>query len=78
MLTTSLLFSPLFLLISGGSTEGKIPAGKGRIVGGEDAGYGNFPYVVELIHRPIVGQKKHLCGGTIVDKVRSQTKLSLV
>ena len=38
---------------------------KPNIVGGEDAEYGEFPHIVSLLHKPILGFKSHFCGGSI-------------
>lgn len=39
----------------------------GRIVGGENAERGEFPYIIS-IKWGILGTSQHVCGGTIVDE----------
>lgn len=39
----------------------------GKIIGGEDAGVGEFPFQVSIQVKPIFGDKYHNCGGTILD-----------
>ena len=44
------------------------PPANTDIVGGSDAAYGEFPYLVSLLHKPTIGFKSHFCGGSIYDE----------
>merc|ERR1712012_343024 len=65
-----LLSAGLFLTVSAGDYPAvplKDQVGVGRIVGGEVAADGEFPWQVSLRTLGGVGQT-HFCGGSIIDK----------
>ncbi|CAG0892631.1 unnamed protein product [Cyprideis torosa] len=39
-----------------------------RIVGGEEAGVGAFPYLVSITARSLLGRRRHICGGSLISK----------
>ena len=68
VLAAALLISPLVLA---GSDWPAAPlsqqTGRGRIVGGEEAADGEFPWQVSLRQIAGVGAT-HFCGGSVIDK----------
>merc|ERR1719187_510053 len=61
---TAALLSVTILLAQPAAEARGVAATGDRIVGGEDAAYGEFPWIVSLRHKGLFG-RTHFCGGTV-------------